>query len=108
MALGECKKYDTRPPTLTLTKNSSSPRVRNVRSVRIQHNGVGQINIMEVEVYSGGTNVALQGTAELSSTHTHSSYNLVASNAIDGDASNSMALAHSQVEYGTQDDARRC
>ena len=75
----------------------------NVRSVRIQHNGVGFINVMEVEVYSGGTNVALQGTAEQSSTYSspNPNYNLVASTAIDGDTSNGFVFANTNEEYGT-------
>lgn len=75
--------------------------------VRIQHNGEGLINIMEVEVYSSGTNVALQGTAELSSTYSSPNYDLVASTAIDGLTSNGYKFAHSDDEYGTRDVAQR-
>ena len=70
--------------------------------VRIQHDSVGQINIMEVEVYSGGTNVALQGTATLSSTLVYGGgYVLDASGAIDGQTSVSNVFAHSLEEDGT-------
>ena len=63
---------------------------------------------MEVQVYSGGNNVALEGTAELSSTYSSSgSYNLVASTAIDGETSNGYKFAHSQEENGTRDVAQR-
>ncbi|EJK72674.1 hypothetical protein THAOC_05771, partial [Thalassiosira oceanica] len=75
--------------------------------VRIQHNGEGRINIMEVEVYSEGNNVALQsngGTAKLSSTLTssNSAYTLDGFTAIDGDASDAFKFAHSNLEDGTQ------
>ncbi|EJK52794.1 hypothetical protein THAOC_27897, partial [Thalassiosira oceanica] len=82
------------PPSLT---------VSGVSKVRIQHNGMGQINIMEVEVYSEGNNVALQGTAELSSTVPVSpgeDWNFAAFTTIDGDASDIKAFAHSNVEDG--------
>ena len=69
--------------------------------VRIQKNAVGWINIVEVEVYSRGTNVALQangGTAELSTTYAS---NYDASTAVDGLTSSSTAFAHSRKENGT-------
>ena len=60
---------------------------------------------MEVEVYSGGTNVALQangGTAELSTTLTSdATYTLEASTANDGLTSSSNTFAHSLEENGT-------
>ncbi|EJK54025.1 hypothetical protein THAOC_26425, partial [Thalassiosira oceanica] len=90
---------------LTTRKLNTSPLPLYASKVRIQHNGEGEINIMEVEVYSGGNNVALQsngGTAELSSTHSssNSNYHLAASTAIDGDTSNGYKFAHSDDEYG--------
>ena len=63
---------------------------------------------MEVEVYSGGNNVALQGTARLSSQlSNYGSYNFVASTAIDGQTSNGHVFAHSKEENGTRDVAQR-
>ena len=76
--------------------------------VRIQHNSVGQINIMEVEVYTGGhpsyggTNVALQGIVTLSSTLVFGyGYVLDASGAIDGQTTVMNVFAHSLEEDGT-------
>ncbi|EJK54767.1 hypothetical protein THAOC_25578 [Thalassiosira oceanica] len=90
---------------LTTRKLNTSPLPLYASKVRIQHNGEGEINIMEVEVYSGGNNVALQsngGTAELSSTHSssNSNFHLAASTAIDGDTSNGYKFAHSNLEDG--------
>ena len=63
---------------------------------------------MEVEVYSGGNNVALQGTARLSSQlSNYGSHNFAASTAIDGLTSNGNVFAHSKEENGTRDVAQR-
>ena len=56
---------------------------------------------MEVKVYSGGTNVARQGTAKMSSTRTSLNplfLSHVASNAIDGLTSNIRKYARSNDE----------
>ena len=64
---------------------------------------------MEVQVYSGGNNVALQGTAKLSSQLSNfGAYNFVASTAIDGQTSNGHVFAHSKEENGARDVSQRC
>ena len=59
-------------------------------------------------MYSGGTNVARQGTAKMSSTTTppNSNYNYGASAAIDGRTSNIRKYARSNEEAGTQGSAK--
>ncbi|EJK69732.1 hypothetical protein THAOC_08979, partial [Thalassiosira oceanica] len=92
-------------PTTTPSSSPTTPITLYASKVRIQHNSVGYINIMEVQVFSGGTNVALQGTAELSSTLPVSpgqDWNFDAFTAIDGITSDTSVFAHSSEENGTQ------
>lgn len=80
---------DSKTPSKSPSKNltatpSTSPTVLSysrVRRVRIQSTGGKQIQLFEFQVYSSGTNIALQGTAIQSSDFNTRSY---ASNAIDG------------------------